>query len=129
MGAVPQGLKRVSENSPFKLQSRRACPELVERGRLSFRAVRISGTAGSVALILLDKPALGAACRNQVGGSEAGSSGSHGCEVLYQGTTLVGPLRFSKNLGFSPWDFSLPDGLSSAVPAGLEFGRGFSHTL
>jgi hypothetical protein len=25
---------------------------------------------------------------------------------LYQGTTLVGPLMSSKNLGFSPWAFA-----------------------
>jgi len=28
---------------------------------------------------------------------------SHGCEALYQGTTLVGPYRAQKIWGFSPW--------------------------
>jgi hypothetical protein len=40
-----------------------------------------------------------------------GSAGSNVCLSLgirYQGTTLVGPYRRSKDLGFSPCAFSLP---------------------
>jgi hypothetical protein len=60
---------------------------------------------GSVALILQGKPVLGPASRNQVGGNEAGSSGSHGSHALYQGTTLVGPHSSSKIGALAPGPF------------------------
>jgi hypothetical protein len=34
--------------------------------------------------------------RIQVGGGEAGSSGSHGCDVSYQGTASAGPLKSAR---------------------------------
>jgi hypothetical protein len=42
-------------------------------------------------------------------------SGSHRSDALYQGTTLVGPLRPNKDLGL-PDVFSIIDGTAEAVP-------------
>jgi hypothetical protein len=49
VSAFKEGVK----TSGLKNESRRACPELVERGRLNFSVVQMSGTTGVLRALTL----------------------------------------------------------------------------